>query len=139
MDSGRDAASFIPSKDGKDGDDPVDTEKEMFLQTLQEIANQCCEQYVPVGIDDTTTRNAKEDTAKYDERAQITCTVEIMGPIDVQPSTGRRSQRYKFTYAKPEGSALKDIRTAVVSRGTAKRIHDSIRQKAADKFGDLLR
>ncbi len=134
IDSGRDGASFIRSKDGKDLDDPVDTEKETFLHMLQNIANQCCEQYVPVGIDDT-----KEDATKDDDSTQITCTVEIMGPIDVQPSTGRRSQRYKFTYAKPEGSALKDIRTAVVSRSTAKRIHDSIRQKAEEEFGDLLR
>ena len=125
----RDGASIVHSEDADAGD--LDKEKESFLRTLQAIANQCCKEYA--GIDDTTTRNTKDN-----DNAQIICTVVAMGQMDIQPSTGRRSQRYKFSYGKEEG-ALKDIRTAGVSRNMAKRIHDSIRQKAVDKFGDLLR
>lgn len=87
----------------------------LTLETLQTLANQCCEEI---------------------ESDEIQCTVEIYGEVNVQPETGRRSQLYRFTYTKPEGT---DASKASFSRTVAKRIDGMIRERLVDKFGDVLR
>jgi len=64
------------------------------------------------------------------------CTVEKVGGVNVQSTTGRRSQLYRFEYGSVEGT---DISAAVVSRADAKRVHNLICKKIANEFGDLLR
>eukprot|EP00545_Synedropsis_sp_CCMP1620_P002493 CAMPEP_0119030348 /NCGR_PEP_ID=MMETSP1176-20130426/40986_1 /TAXON_ID=265551 /ORGANISM="Synedropsis recta cf, Strain CCMP1620" /LENGTH=502 /DNA_ID=CAMNT_0006986717 /DNA_START=142 /DNA_END=1650 /DNA_ORIENTATION=- len=71
------------------------------------------------------------------EKEEIQCTVEIFGEVDVQSTTGRLSQLYRFQYSKPEDSA--DRSRAGVWRIAAKRIHRGLRESIVDKFGDVLR
>jgi len=87
----------------------------LTLETLQALANQCCGEM---------------------EADEIQCAVEEFGEVNVQSTTGRRSQRYRFTYKKPEGT---DISVAGVSRAIAKIIHSVIRERVVDGFGDMLR
>ena len=87
----------------------------LTLETLHTLANQCCGEI---------------------EADEMHCTVEAYGEVHVQSETGRRSQRYRFTYKKPEGT---DISKASVSRTVAKKIDTVIRERVVDKFGDILR
>eukprot|EP00978_Attheya_sp_CCMP212_P002352 scaffold4850_cov50-Attheya_sp.AAC.3 len=87
----------------------------LTLETLQDLAHRCCGEM---------------------EEEEIQCAVEAFGEVNVQSTTGRRSQRYMFTYKKPEGT---DISVAGVSRIIAKRIHGVIRERVVDRFGDMLR
>jgi hypothetical protein len=87
----------------------------LTIEVLQEFADQCCKEF---------------------ESQKIQCTVEIFGEVNVQSTTGRRSQLYRFTYKTPEGT---DISIANVSRATAKILDGVIRERIIDKFGNILR
>jgi|AntRauTorckE5430_2_1112549.scaffolds.fasta_scaffold00175_17 hypothetical protein len=87
----------------------------LTLETLHNLAKECCGEI---------------------ETEDMICTVEAYGEVNVQSETGRRSQRYRFTYKKPEGT---DISNASVSRSIAKRIDSVIRERVVHQFGDILR
>jgi hypothetical protein len=82
---------------------------------LQAFANQCC----------------REET---EAEAAIRCTVETFGEVNVQSTTGWRSQLFKFKYIKSDGTTMRDT-----SRTAAKTIHGMLRERIVDKFGDLVR
>jgi hypothetical protein len=85
-------------------------------ETLQALATQCCGEEIET------------------EAAAIQCTVEPFGEVNVQSTTGRRSQLFKFKYIKSDGTTIRGA-----SRTAAKTIHGMLREKIIDKFGDLVR
>jgi hypothetical protein len=87
----------------------------MTLETLQVIVNRCCGEIEL-------------------EEAIIQCTVETAGEANVQSTTGRRSQLYKFKYERSDGSSISGT-----SRATAKTIHDMLRERIVDAYGDIIR
>jgi hypothetical protein len=84
-------------------------------KTLQVFANQCCRE-------------------EMETDAAIQCTVETSGEVNVQSTTGRRSQFFKFKYIKSDGTTIRGA-----SRTAAKTIHGILRERIVDKFGDLVR
>mmetsp|Transcript_19134 Transcript_19134/g.34587 ORF Transcript_19134/g.34587 Transcript_19134/m.34587 type:complete len:101 (-) Transcript_19134:133-435(-) len=89
----------------------------LTVEMLQAFADQCCGE------------------VEAEERP-IQCAVGVFGEVNVQSTTGRRSQLYRFTYGKPEGAI--DPGKANVLRTTAKRIQSMIRERIIDKFGDSV-
>jgi len=88
----------------------------ILLETLQALANQCCSEIEVDGVQ---------------------CRVEAFGEVNVQSATGRRSQRYRFTYKKLHSN---DTSVAGVSKIIAKRIQSLIRERIVDEIGhDVLR
>lgn len=87
----------------------------LSVETLQAFADQCCGEF---------------------EVKEIQCKVGGFGGVNVQSTTGRRSQLYRFTYNTPEGT---DLILANVSRVNAKRIDGMIRERIVFTFGDVLR
>lgn len=85
-------------------------------ETLQAFANQCCGE------------------EELEMEAAIQCTVEAFGEVNVQSTTGRRSQLFKFKYIKSDGTTIRGA-----SRTAAKTIHGILRERIVDKFGDILR
>jgi len=92
----------------------------LTLESLKNLANQCC-------------REMDFNDKRYHA---IGCEVLQFGDVNVQSKSGRRSQRYKFTYSMPKDT---DISIAIVSRDTAKRIDGKIRERIKEKWGDILR
>lgn len=87
----------------------------LSVKTLQAIADQCCGEF---------------------EVKEIQCNVGVFGDVNVQLTTGRRSQLYRFTYKTPEGT---DLVLANVSRVNAKRIDGMIRERIVAAFGYVFR
>ena len=81
-------------------------------ELLQIIANRCCAE---IKVND------------------VECDVEVLGDANLQPTTGRESQRFQFTYKRSKQS---DISVAAVSKDTAKKIHNSIRETILDELGE---
>jgi hypothetical protein len=84
-------------------------------EALQVVAHQCC---------------GKE----IEREAAIQCTVTTFGEVNVESTTGRRSQLFKFKYVKSDGTAIRGA-----SRTAAKAIHGMLRERIVDNFGDLVR
>jgi hypothetical protein len=79
---------------------------------------------------------ANQYCREHEKGEEIECTVELYGEVKTQSTTGRCSQLYRFKYKKPEGA---DLSVARVSRSTAKIIHDALRERIVDTFGDVIR
>ena len=95
---------------------PCDNHSDLVTaETLQALANQCC-------------------GGEMETEAAIQCTVETCGEVNLQPTTGRRSQLFKFKYIKSDGTTIRGA-----SRTAAKTIHGMLRERIVDKFGDLVR
>jgi hypothetical protein len=87
----------------------------LTVETLQAIANQCCGEIEP--------------------EEEIQCTVETTaGEVNVQSTTGRCSQLYRFEYVKSDGSNISGV-----SRAAAKIIHGMLRERIVDAYGDFIR
>jgi hypothetical protein len=84
-------------------------------ETLEAFANHCCRE-------------------EMETETAIQCTVETFGEVNVQSTTGRRSQLFKFKYVKSDGTTIRGA-----SRTAAKTIHEMLRERIVDKFGDLVR
>jgi hypothetical protein len=101
---------WLTGTGGKESSD----HSELTAESLQAVANQC--------------------GGEMEETVAIQCTVEAFGDVQVQSSTGRGSQLYRFKYEKSNGT---NVRGA--SRTAAKTLHCMLRERIVDKFGDILR
>ena len=124
---------------GRTGEDEHETTPFLLsmTETLQAIANDCCCEMMIKEADVDTYNN-------------VECVVKSYGEVNVQPATGRLSQRYRFTYSRTRTSPLKDstgtttttnvttndISKAAVSKDIAKKIHNLIRERIVDQVGE---
>ena len=113
--------------DNDNDDDSTDHNSITLVESLQEIANECCLMTSPA----TTSRTDNND-GHGKESAHLHCTVESLGEEKTQGATGRRSQLYRFKYFKPGGNTA----VARASRLAAKRIHVILRARIVEAFGD---
>mmetsp|Transcript_32907 Transcript_32907/g.68583 ORF Transcript_32907/g.68583 Transcript_32907/m.68583 type:complete len:526 (-) Transcript_32907:1926-3503(-) len=92
------------------------TSSGLTREALQVLVDSCCCQ--TQGPDDLT----------------LECAIRAHGDPVLQASTGRASQLYKFQYTRQDRQNMSGA-----PRSAAKRIHQTLRQEIATRYGDVIR
>ena len=102
--------------------------KDVTLETLQELANQCCAS--------SAIPNGKIDNDNDEDHYDLQCQIVPHGTVQQQDLMGRRFQLYHCHYKTSDGTHL----AGPPKRRAAKAIHRAFRERIGEVWGaDILR